>query len=111
MLNGRSVCYIHYLTVLLCISLQGGTITGVARRLKELNPNIIICGVDPEGSILAQPESLNDKNRLQPYQVEGTVSIHELLYFLVNLKTCLSPGKTTIFNRDMTLFPTFSIVV
>lgn len=50
----------------------GGTITGVARRLKELNPNIKIVGVDPEGSILAQPESLNDKNRLQPYQVEGT---------------------------------------
>ena len=37
----------------------GGTITGVARRLKELNPKIIIFGVDPEGSILAQPEALN----------------------------------------------------
>lgn len=37
----------------------GGTITGIARRLKELNPNIIVVGVDPEGSILAQPDSLN----------------------------------------------------
>lgn len=37
----------------------GGTITGVAKRLKELNPNIIIVGVDPIGSILAQPDSLN----------------------------------------------------
>jgi cystathionine beta-synthase len=54
----------------------------VARRLKELNPNIKIVGVDPEGSILAQPESLNDKNRLQPYQVEGTVSMQESFGFL-----------------------------
>lgn len=30
----------------------GGTITGVAKRLKEANPNIIIVGVDPVGSIL-----------------------------------------------------------
>ena len=30
----------------------GGTITGIAKRLKEYNPNIKIIGVDPEGSIL-----------------------------------------------------------
>lgn len=30
----------------------GGTITGVARKLKEVNPNIQIIGVDPYGSIL-----------------------------------------------------------
>ena len=29
----------------------GGTITGVAKRLKELQPHIQIVGVDPEGSI------------------------------------------------------------
>jgi len=49
----------------------GGTISGIARKLKELNPNIKIVGVDPEGSILAQPENLNDKHRLESYQVEG----------------------------------------
>jgi cystathionine beta-synthase len=36
----------------------GGTITGVGRRLKELNPNIIVVAVDPYGSILAQPAEL-----------------------------------------------------
>ena len=50
----------------------GGTITGIAKRLKEHNPNIQIVGVDPEGSILALPDSLNDNHRLESYQVEGT---------------------------------------
>ena len=49
----------------------GGTITGLAKRLKEHNPDIQIVGVDPEGSILAVPDSLNDKHRLELYQVEG----------------------------------------
>jgi cystathionine beta-synthase len=49
----------------------GGTITGVARRLKELNPNIIVVGVDPVGSILAQPERLNEGG-VGAYKVEGT---------------------------------------
>ena len=49
----------------------GGTISGIAKRLKEYNPNIRIIGVDPEGSILAQPDELNDKRRLESYHVEG----------------------------------------
>lgn len=49
----------------------GGTISGIARKLKECNPNIIIIGVDPVGSILAQPSKLNEYKRLEPYAVEG----------------------------------------
>ena len=49
----------------------GGTLTGIARRLKELNPAVLIVGVDPKGSILAQPDALNDERRLQSYAVEG----------------------------------------
>lgn len=48
----------------------GGTVTGVGRRLKELNPNIKIVAADPEGSILAQPESMN-KSSVTFYEVEG----------------------------------------
>jgi len=43
----------------------GGTITGVAKRLKEANPAIEIIGVDPIGSILGGGEVV------QPYLVEG----------------------------------------
>lgn len=43
----------------------GGTITGVARRLKEHNPNIKIIGVDPYGSILG------GGTEVKSYLVEG----------------------------------------
>ncbi|MDH3590988.1 MAG: cystathionine beta-synthase [Planctomycetota bacterium] len=43
----------------------GGTITGVARRLKEEIPGCRIVGVDPEGSILAGPGPIGT------YKVEG----------------------------------------
>ncbi|QEY49963.1 pyridoxal-phosphate dependent enzyme [Legionella longbeachae] len=43
----------------------GGTITGIAKRLKEYNPSIKIIGVDPEGSILG------GGTEIKSYQVEG----------------------------------------
>lgn len=49
----------------------GGTLTGCARKLKEKIPNVKIIAVDPQGSILALPDSLNDEDRLKAYQVEG----------------------------------------
>merc|ERR1712125_267087 len=55
----------------------GGTITGVAKKLKEEIPGVKIVGVDPYGSILAKPDTVNDgstrtgQKRLQAYHVEG----------------------------------------
>merc|ERR1719162_1378281 len=55
----------------------GGTISGTAKKLKEKIPGIKIVAVDPHGSILAEPDSLNNgssrtgQKRLQGYQVEG----------------------------------------
>jgi cystathionine beta-synthase len=43
----------------------GGTLTGVARKLKEDIPGCKIVGVDPEGSILAGP------GEIKSYKVEG----------------------------------------
>ena len=43
----------------------GGTITGVAKKLKEYNPTIKIIGVDPIGSILG------GGTEISPYLVEG----------------------------------------
>jgi len=55
----------------------GGTVTGSAMKLKEKVPNVKIVAVDPYGSILAKPDSVNEQSprtghkRLQAYQVEG----------------------------------------
>jgi len=49
----------------------GGTVSGIGRKLKEKCPNCIVVGVDPEGSILAEPENLN-KSDVTYYDVEGT---------------------------------------
>lgn len=43
----------------------GGTITGIAKRLKEYNPAIQIIGVDPVGSLLGGGDEV------KPYLVEG----------------------------------------
>jgi cystathionine beta-synthase len=43
----------------------GGTITGVAKRLKEANPKCEVVGVDPVGSILGGGEAIGS------YMVEG----------------------------------------
>ncbi len=43
----------------------GGTITGIARHLKEYNPAIKVIGADPEGSILG------GGTEVKPYLVEG----------------------------------------
>jgi len=43
----------------------GGTITGVAKKLKEINSDIKIIGVDPYGSILG------GGTEIYPYKVEG----------------------------------------
>merc|ERR1719277_1585129 len=55
----------------------GGTVSGIAKKLKEKIPDVKIVAVDPFGSILAQPDNVNDgstrtgQKRLSAYQVEG----------------------------------------
>ncbi|KAI1931934.1 cystathionine beta-synthase [Ophidiomyces ophidiicola] len=49
----------------------GGTVSGIAHGLKKHNPNIKVIGADPQGSILALPESLNEEHKNEPYKVEG----------------------------------------
>ncbi|HYO29334.1 MAG TPA: cystathionine beta-synthase [Thermomicrobiales bacterium] len=43
----------------------GGTISGIARFLKERNPAVHVVGADPEGSIYTQPDDIHT------YKVEG----------------------------------------
>ena len=53
------------LHMVVCAVGTGGTISGIAKRLKEHNPTIQIIGVDPEGSILG------GGTEIKPYHVEG----------------------------------------
>lgn len=46
----------------------GGSVTGISSRLKSAYPGIRVVGVDPIGSILAEPASLNSLPGF-PYQV------------------------------------------
>lgn len=49
----------------------GGTMTGVARFLKEKNPKIRMIGADPVGSIFAGMFRTGKKPDISPYKVEG----------------------------------------
>src|SRR5437764_8865303 len=44
----------------------GGTITGTGRYLKEKNPDVLVVGADPEGSIFSAPDQ-----PARPYLTEG----------------------------------------
>lgn len=47
----------------------GGTVTGIGRKMKDKLPHVQVIAVDPVGSLLAEPEELN--NSTVAYQVEG----------------------------------------
>ena len=60
-------------THVIAASGTGGTISGVAKFLKEKNPNVKILGVDAYGSILKKFHETGefDKNEIYPYRIEG----------------------------------------
>jgi len=49
----------------------GGTITGVARYLKEKNPKIKIIGIDPVGSVYTELKKTGKMGIAHSYKVEG----------------------------------------
>ena len=49
----------------------GGTISGVARYLKEKNPAVQVLGVDPEGSVIGPYFHTGVLGEGHPYKVEG----------------------------------------
>jgi len=61
------------ITHLVAASGTGGTISGTARYLKEMNPNIKILGVDAFGSILKKFHETGefDSEEIYPYRIEG----------------------------------------
>ncbi len=61
------------ITHLVACSGTGGTISGIARFLKEKNPNIRILGVDAYGSVLKKYHETKefDEKEIYPYRIEG----------------------------------------
>ncbi|KAJ5358068.1 hypothetical protein N7541_005226 [Penicillium brevicompactum] len=55
--------------VLVCGAGTGGTVTGTARGLKKRRKDVLVVAVDPLGSVLAQPDDLNEIKA--EYHVEG----------------------------------------
>ena len=53
----------------------GGTMSGIARKLKQAIPGVVVIGADPEGSLLAKGR-YNDgsatEDKEKTYHVEGT---------------------------------------
>ena len=61
------------ITHLVACSGTGGTISGIAKYLKEKNPNIKIIGVDAFGSVLKKYHETRefDDKEIYPYRIEG----------------------------------------
>ena len=61
------------LTHLVACSGTGGTISGIARYLKEQNQNIKIIGVDAYGSVIKKYHETQefDEKEIYPYRIEG----------------------------------------
>jgi cystathionine beta-synthase len=51
----------------------GGTISGIARYLKEQNPRVQVIGIDAYGSVLKKYHETGeiDKDEIYPYRIEG----------------------------------------
>src|SRR5690606_39875593 len=61
------------ITHLVACSGTGGTISGIARYLKEQNPKVKVLGVDAYGSVLKKYHETGelDHNEVYPYRNEG----------------------------------------
>ncbi|UPS91150.1 PLP-dependent cysteine synthase family protein [Bizionia sp. M204] len=61
------------ITHLVACSGTGGTISGIAKYLKEQNPDIKILGVDAYGSVLKKYHETRefDEKEIYPYRIEG----------------------------------------
>ncbi|MDB9782342.1 cysteine synthase family protein [Winogradskyella sp.] len=61
------------ITHLVACSGTGGTISGIAKYLKEQNPNVNIIGVDAYGSVLKKYHETRefDDKEIYPYRIEG----------------------------------------
>lgn len=94
------------ITHFVCCAGTGGTLSGTARYLKEMNPNIKIIGVDAYGSVLKKFWETNeyDPNEIKPYKVEGlgkNIIPHNMNFELVDDFIKVTDKDSAIQARDL----------
>ena len=80
----------------------GGSISGIGKYLKEMNPNIKVWGVDAYGSVLKKFHETGefDKNEIYPYKTEG---IGEDM-IPENIDFDIIDGFTKVTDKDAALY-------
>jgi len=80
----------------------GGSISGIGKYLKEMNPNIKVWGVDAYGSVLKKfhETGIFDKDEIYPYQTEG---IGEDM-IPENIDFDIIDGFTKVTDKDAALY-------
>lgn len=80
----------------------GGTISGIARYLKEKNPNVRVWGVDTYGSVFKKyhETGIFDENEIYPYVTEG---IGEDI-LPKNVDFSLIDGFTKVTDKDAAIY-------
>ena len=94
------------ITHFVCCAGTGGTLSGTARYLKEMNPDIKIIGVDAYGSVLKKFWETNeyDPNEIKPYKVEGlgkNIIPHNMNFELVDDFIKVTDKDSAIQARDL----------
>jgi cystathionine beta-synthase len=82
----------------------GGTISGVARYLKEQDPSIQVIGVDVEGSIFTRYFHTGEAGEAGPYLLEGLgdeFPIHCVEFDLIDDMIQVSDREAFLHARDM----------
>ncbi|XP_022596448.1 cystathionine beta-synthase-like isoform X2 [Seriola dumerili] len=72
----------------------GGTLTGVARKLKERCPNVKIVGVDPEGSILVESKEKNETKVVDMWYKSSDMETFTMSHKLIREEGLLCGGSS-----------------
>jgi cystathionine beta-synthase len=90
----------------ICGAGTGGTVTGISRAIKKThNKDCIMIAVDPEGSVIAPPDSSGEPQQIECYAVEG------IGYDFVPDALCLDDVDEWVKTNDKEAFDTVKVIM